>query len=218
VIDILRARRLDVRSVDLPSAHGAPGADLHVDAAVVRAVLDDLDDAVLVGHSYGGAVVTEAGAHPNVRHLVYLAAFALTENESLFAAGTDDADTARLDHTGRPDVGGALRTVTEGTTVVAPEAAQELLYNCCPDDVAADAIRRLTPQAMVTFGQSPTAVAWRDRPSTYAVCTEDNAVHPGLQQILARRAGRTVEWPADHSPFLSRPDLVADLLTEIAAG
>jgi pimeloyl-ACP methyl ester carboxylesterase len=218
VIDILRARRLDVRSVDLPSAHGAPGADLHVDATVVRAVLDDLDDAVLVGHSYGGAVVTEAGAHPHVRHLVYLAAFALTENEALFAAATDDADTAHLDHTGRPDVGAALRSGSAGTTVVAPEAARELFYNCCPADIAADAISRLGPQAMAGFGQSPSAVAWRDRPSTYAVCTQDNAVHPELQRILARRAGRTVEWPADHSPFLSRPELVADLLTEIAAG
>jgi pimeloyl-ACP methyl ester carboxylesterase len=201
-----------------PTEDAVPDADLHGDAAVVRTVLDELESAVLVGHSYGGAVITEAGSHPNVRHLVYLAAFALTENESLLAAGTDDAATAHLDHAGRPDVGAALQTLAPGSTAIRPEAAQELFYNCCADDVATNAIHRLSPQAMVTFGQSPAYVAWRDRPSTYAVCTQDNAVHPELQRILARRAGRVVEWPADHSPFLSTPGLVTDLLAEIAAG
>jgi pimeloyl-ACP methyl ester carboxylesterase len=218
VVDRLAARGIETRTVDLPSAHGGPDADLHGDADVVRNAVDGLPGAVLVGHSYGGAVITEAGTHPMAARLVYVAAFALTETESLHAAGVGEPGIDELDHTGRPDVGGALQPLSGGLTALAPDRAREIFYNTCPDDVAEDAIRRLTPQAMVTFGQSPAAVAWRERPSWYAVCTADNAIHPGLQRILARRADRVVEWEADHSPFLSAPELVADLIADVAAG
>ncbi|MFI5041977.1 MAG: alpha/beta fold hydrolase [Acidimicrobiales bacterium] len=57
---------------------------------------------------------------------------------------------------------------------------------------------------------------WRAKPSTYVVCADDMAVHPDLQRIMARRCGTVLEWPTDHSPFLSRPDLVAGLLVELA--
>ena len=220
VIDRLSARGIRAVAVDLPSARPDrhPDADLHTDADTVRRALDELDDVVLVGHSYGGAVVTEAGVHPHVRHVVYVAAFALDETESLSAAAPEEAAAAQLDHTGRPDAGAAMQPAGDGSTVIRPDLAAELFYNTCPDDVAADAIRRLSAQAMAGFAQSPAAVAWRHRPSTYAVCTEDNAVHPGLQRILAARTTSTVEWPTDHSPFLSQPDLVADLVAAIATG
>jgi hypothetical protein len=68
---------------------------------------------------------------------------------------------------------------------------------------------------MVALQQQPAAVAWRARPSTYVVCTEDFGVHPDLQRVLARRCTTTVEWPASHSPFLSMPDRLVDLLTAI---
>jgi hypothetical protein len=71
---------------------------------------------------------------------------------------------------------------------------------------------------MSTFVQNVEQCGWRDRPSTYAVCTHDNAVHPDLQRILARRATQSVEWECDHSPFLSQPDLVCELLLGIALG
>ena len=70
---------------------------------------------------------------------------------------------------------------------------------------------------MGNFGQSPAAVAWRERPSTYVVCTEDQAIHPGLQEVLARRCTNRVVWPAGHSPFLSHPELVSALLVELAS-
>jgi hypothetical protein len=75
----------------------------------------------------------------------------------------------------------------------------------------------LGPQLKASLSQSPRLVAWRDRSSTYAVCAQDNAVHPDLQRILARRCTRTVEWASGHSPFLSHPDWVADLLAKRAA-
>jgi pimeloyl-ACP methyl ester carboxylesterase len=93
-----------------------------------------------------------------------------------------------------------------------------LFYNDCPDEVADWAVERLGPQRIETLSQAPRAVAWRQRPSTYAVCTADNIVHPGLQRTLARRADNVVEWPTGHSPFLSRPDLVAELLAQVAWG
>ena len=78
------------------------------------------------------------------------------------------------------------------------------------------ATKQLGPQSLASLGQSPAAIGWREKPSTYAVCTDDMAVHPGLQRILARRCSQTVDWPASHSPFLSRPNLVADLIADLA--
>jgi pimeloyl-ACP methyl ester carboxylesterase len=105
-----------------------------------------------------------------------------------------------------------IHGLDDGTATVDYEGGRILFYNNCSDEVADWAARRLGPQPMETLSQVPGAVAWRHRPSTYAVCTADNIVHPDLQRILARRANRVVEWPTGHSPFLSRPELVADLL------
>jgi pimeloyl-ACP methyl ester carboxylesterase len=58
--------------------------------------------------------------------------------------------------------------------------------------------------------------AWRDTPSTYVVCSEDRAVHPELQRVMAKRCTESLEWPTAHSPFLNRPDLVAELLVDLA--
>jgi pimeloyl-ACP methyl ester carboxylesterase len=90
------------------------------------------------------------------------------------------------------------------------------LYADCTTDDAAKAVDRLGPQQIATLRGVVTQAAWHDIPSTYVVCTEDRAVGPGLQRVLARRCTRTIEWPTSHSPFLSRPELVANLLIELA--
>jgi pimeloyl-ACP methyl ester carboxylesterase len=61
-------------------------------------------------------------------------------------------------------------------------------------------------------------VAWRTTPSTYVVCANDLAIHPDLQRLLAKRCTASVEWPVGHSPFLSAPGLVTDLVAELAGG
>jgi hypothetical protein len=66
------------------------------------------------------------------------------------------------------------------------------------------------------FTTPVTKVAWRDRPSTYAVCANDRAVHPELQRVLAARCTTSVEWPTGHSPFLPHPELVVDLVAGLA--
>ncbi|HEV2309230.1 MAG TPA: alpha/beta fold hydrolase, partial [Acidimicrobiia bacterium] len=91
VVERLRANHVEALAIDLPG-HGTstePLGDLSVDAAALRSVLDDLEDAVVCGHSYGGAVISEGAAdHPAVRHLVYLAAIVLDVGESCSASVT----------------------------------------------------------------------------------------------------------------------------------
>lgn len=182
-----------------------PLTDLGGDVAVVRSVLDGLDGpAVLVGHSYGGAVVTAAGTHPAVRELVYVAAFQLDEGESVSRVlpGEEFGQTA---------LGTALR-VDGGAVAFDPALAAELLYHDVPTAVADAATARLRPVGRALFRAVPAAVAWREVASTFAVCGEDRVVHPSLQRAMAARATSTVEWAAGHCVLLSRPALVADLV------
>jgi pimeloyl-ACP methyl ester carboxylesterase len=216
VLPLLRDAGVDTTTVDLPSRVD-PSGDLQADAAHVRSVLDGCaGDAVLLGHSYGGAVVTEAGVHPAVAELVYLCAFALDAGESCMTAAAEQSAAAGLSHEGRPDVGAAIVTAEDGTATLRASGAKECLYNRCDADTAEWAVSHLTPQPIGTLGQSPGAIAWRERPSTYVVCTDDNIVHPELQRMMASRSTSSVEWPTDHSPFLSGPNLVAELLIELA--
>ena len=217
VVSRLAQAAISTIAVDLPGHGAGSGAfgDLHDDAARVCDVLADLDgDAVLLGHSYGGAVITQAGTHPAVRHLVYLCAFPLDLGESCAAAAADEA--AGLSHDRRPNLADAFVSHSDGTTTLNPDGAARCLYNDCDPETLRWALSQLGPHPMVTLGQAPNAVAWRERPSTYVVCTNDMAVHPDLQRILARRCTAGVEWPTSHSPFASRPDLVAELLAELA--
>ena len=206
-------------AVDLPG-HGAdPGAlgDLHADAARVRQVLDEQDGpVVLVGHSYGGAVITEAGDHPGVGHLVYVCALALDSGETCISAAGEEAAAATISHAGRPDLAAGFVPATDGTVTVDPSVAAAALYNDCDVDTVTWALARLGPQPLVTLQQTPSAVAWRTRPSTYAVCGDDMAIRPDLQRLMAKRCSTAVEWDTDHSPFLSRPELVVDLLADLA--
>ncbi len=176
-------------------------------AADTRTVLDALDavgrPAVLVGHSYGGAVVTGAGVHPLVRELVYLAAFQLDEGESVSRTGFADLPDTRL--------GEALRASGD-EVALDPVLGPQLLYRDAPADLAAAAAARLRPVGRAVFRGVPGTVAWRSVPSTYAVCTADEVVHPDRQRAMAGRATRTVTWDCGHSPLLTRPGAVAELI------
>jgi pimeloyl-ACP methyl ester carboxylesterase len=204
-------------AVDLPG-HGSTGSgfsDLHGDA---QAVIDVVDGQaalgrtapVLVGHSYGGAVITEVAARrSDVSHLVYLAAFALETGESVMSA---------LSAMPKRDVGlsGAMRPGADGKSILDPVAAIPALYGACDPNVAAAAVSRLSPQPMATMVQPVTGSPLATVPSTYVVCTQDDAVHPDHQRIMAQRCRDVVTFDTDHSPFASMTTETADLLERIA--
>lgn len=203
----LSALRVPSLAVDLPLT------TLDEDVAVVRAALDQLNGpVVLVGHSYGGAVITGAGVHPKVRGLVYVAGYQLDEGESVSRVLPDDGlPTSRL-----PE---ALRVDAElGTVDLDPRLGPALLYSDADPERARAAARRLRPVSRALFGGVLAEIAWRMVSSTYVVCTADEVVHPALQIAMARRATRSVEWSCGHNPALTRPDALADLLASEAAG
>lgn len=193
-----------------------PLTGLHDDAdAVWRALDQAAAPVVLVGHSYGGAVITEAGAHPATRHLVVIAGFPLHADESAWTVGSNEPSAASLDYAGRLDLASML-TESHGSTRFDPDGACEAFYDDCRPEVAAWASARLRATAWAALRSTPRTVAWHGVPSTYVVCSRDRAVHPGLQRILARRTTARIEWPTSHSPFLSRPGLVARCLGDLA--
>jgi pimeloyl-ACP methyl ester carboxylesterase len=162
---------------------------------------------VLCGHSYGGAVITEAGNEPMVGQLVYLCAFAVAEGYS-----TAHPADQPLPRTGLP-VG--LHVAEDGIATFDVSLARDTFYGDCePADVEL-ARTRLRPMAADGLTAPVTRAAWRNVPSLYAVCTNDMAIHPSGQRMLAAHCSEVVEWPSSHSPFLSQPTVVADLLVTL---
>ena len=151
-------------------------------------MLDGIDgDVVLVGHSYGGVVITDAGVHPAVRHLVYVAAFAVDADESAANAVVDEAAAAAIEFP-KPGLPDAMQFHDDGMCTLAPEGVAAFLYNDCDPATQQWATERVGAQPMVTLRRSrPRAVAWRERPSTYVLCEKDLGVPASLQAILARR-------------------------------
>jgi pimeloyl-ACP methyl ester carboxylesterase len=191
------------------------GPDVPADAAAVTAALDGLGPsakAVLVGHSYGGAVVTAAGTHPAVERLVYLCAFAPDADETVLGLARDHEEPG--------DLAAVVRIHDDGTSTLDPELAPAALYGDCPPADVERAVGLLRLQHGKTLSTPPGVAAWRERPTTYVVCGADRAVPPSLQRSMAARIPDVaiVEWPdSSHSPFLSRPAEVADLLVALAS-
>jgi pimeloyl-ACP methyl ester carboxylesterase len=221
VVDGLTAEGIKVVAVDLPG-HGVddprPIGGLHGDAAHVRDVLRDTPGPiVLVGHSYGGAVISEAAAvRPDdpvdVAHLVYLAAVVPDVGEGIGGATAEvPADVGEFTITS------AFVPNDDGTAIrVADESVREIFYHDCSDDDLAFAQARLSPQSTQSFADILEGAAWRDLPSTYVVCTDDHTVPPPLQRMNAARTGDAVEMDTSHSPFFSQPQLVVDVLARLA--
>jgi len=216
VVPLLEAADIPTVAVDLPG-HGAstePLGDLYTHAAFVHDLLDGIDGpTVLCGHSYGGAGISEAAAGvDSVRHLVYLCAIVPEIGETL---GTVMADTVTPEQ-GRSELSSAMQVHDDNTMTLDLDAAVPVFYDDCGDDDIAAARKQISEHSAVSFAQPLRAAAWHDIPSTYVICTEDRAINPEFQRALATRTTASVEWPTSHSPFFSRPDLVADLLIGLA--
>ncbi|HEX4982291.1 MAG TPA: alpha/beta fold hydrolase [Ilumatobacteraceae bacterium] len=213
----LDRRGLPSYAVDLPG-HGLstlPLGDLHGDAEHVATVLAGIgDEVVLVGHSYGGAVVTHASgsAHAiadHVAHLVYLTAFALDDGESVW--GFTRSRPRRAVALDAAVLGG-----DDGTSRLDPDAAPAALYAMCPPAAVGAAVARLGPQPVASFQQPVTGSPRATIPSTYVKCTADQAIHIELQDELAARCDHVVTFESDHSPFMAMPVAVADVLEPLA--
>ena len=105
----------------------------------------------------------------------------------------------------------------DGTMGIKAELAPAAFMQDCDEETVTEALKRLTRQPLAAFEQAPRSVAWREKPSTYVVCTEDRATPPEAQRGYARRADRVVELLSGHHPMLSRPELLARVLAEAAA-
>jgi pimeloyl-ACP methyl ester carboxylesterase len=199
-------QRLDDAGIE-SVAVDLPLTSLADDVAVTRAALATFDrPAVLVGHSYGGAVITGAGTAPSVRHLIYLAAFQLDTGESVSRTLPDREIPGTR-------VGEAFRM--DGELVwLEPELSAELMYHDADPQVAAAAMARLRPVQRAVFSGVPDEIAWHTVPSTYAVSARDEVVNPQLQRAMAERATASLEWACGHSAPVVRPDEVASLIAE----
>jgi pimeloyl-ACP methyl ester carboxylesterase len=198
VVSRLSGDGLAVVAVDLPSV--TSGGDMYDDARAVREVLDATPgDKVVVGHSYGGIVITEGAAGAEgVRHLVYLTAFMLDEGESLADVAGRTPPAWQV-----PDANGRTMSV---------QGPQEVFYNTCAPAIADAAAARLRPHTIASFVQPVRSVAWRDIPSTYVICDLDNAIPVPAQEAMSAHASTTHRLDSDHSPFLTDPDAVAGLI------
>jgi pimeloyl-ACP methyl ester carboxylesterase len=184
--------------------------DLRGDAAFVRDVVDGIDGPiVLCGHSYGGAVVTEASAGVDaVAHLVFVAAVVPEEGESHGAIlERHGNDTEIMGHV-RPD--------GEGTATLDREGVLSSLFHDVEPDVAARAAARLDAHRLAALQQPVTAAGWRERPASYVMCSADRALALPIQRLLADRTGERFELRSGHSPFLSMPARLAGILAAVA--
>jgi hypothetical protein len=103
---------------------------------------------------------------------------------------------------------------SDGLMSVSAGWGSKLFYSDCPPEVAADAESRLQPQSVASFGQEVTTTTWRTIHSTYFICTDDQSVAPAAQRRWAQLVHDSVEIRSGHSPMLSRPQHVADLIAE----
>jgi pimeloyl-ACP methyl ester carboxylesterase len=186
-----------------------PTLSLAGDVAVTHRVLDSLDGpAVLVGHSYGGAVITEAGNHANVAALAYIAAFAPDKGESVGTLVADPAPGAPVPPI-LPPVDGFL-FLDRGK--FAASFAADL-----PAAQTAFMADSQVPWGVDALGGVISEPAWRTKPSWYLVATDDRMIPPPVQRVMSERAGSAVtETPGSHAVYVSNPAAVAAVIAQAA--
>src|SRR3954449_9116258 len=182
---------------------------LESDVETVHQVLDAQDGpAILVGHSYGGVVVTEAGRHERVAGLVYIAAFAPDAGESVNALIADPPPGAPVP---------PIQPPVDGFLFLDREKFAEAFAADLPAGDAAFMADSQVPWGVEALNGAVSEPAWRSKPSWYLVATDDRMIPPPAQRAMSARAGSTVaEAPGSHSIYVSRPQPVADLIAQAA--
>lgn len=188
-----------------------PTESLDGDVAATRAMIDSVDGPViLVGHSYGGVVVTEAGNHANVVGLVYVAAFAPDVGESVAALIANPAPGTPVP---------PIRPANPGFVLLDREKFAASFAADLDEEQAAFMADSQIPWGIPAMEGKARAASWKEKPSWYLVATDDRMIPPAAQRLMAERAGATtVELPGSHSIYVSQAVGVAKLISEAANG
>jgi pimeloyl-ACP methyl ester carboxylesterase len=188
-----------------------PTLTLADDVAVTkRALSAQKGPAILVGHSYGGVVITESGTHPNVAGLVYITAFAPDKGESVNALIANPPPGAPVPPILPPQDGFLFLDKTKFHASFAGDLDQETAAFMADSQV---------PWGVDALGGAVTVPAWRTKPSWYLVATEDKMIPPDAQRFMSKRAGSTVtEAKGSHSIYVSQPKAVASIIEKAAQG
>jgi pimeloyl-ACP methyl ester carboxylesterase len=187
-------------AVPLPSCGetGEKVGDLYADVDACRRAIAEVDGpVVLCGHSYGGMIITEAGADERVTQLLYVTSV------------MPDAGQSQAELIGS-EPAPWLQPSDDGTVGVDPDMIREFFLQDCDETTTEQAVGRLTRQSLAPFTQPPRQIAWQQKPATYFVCTEDLATPAEVQRRRVKANTRLVEFSAGHHPFLSRPDEFAE--------
>jgi pimeloyl-ACP methyl ester carboxylesterase len=186
-----------------------PTQSLEGDVEATRQVLDDMDgDVVLVGHSYGGVVITEAGTHPSVSALVYIAAFAPDKGESVNTLIANPPPGAPVP---------PILPPRDGYLHLDRDRFHASFAGDLPAAQAAFMADSQVPWGVAALEGAVTDPAWRVKPSWYLVATDDRMIPPPAQRAMAERAGATVtEVLGSHSVYVSQPKAVASLIKQAA--
>lgn len=200
---------LNKRGFDDLHAVENPLTSLADDAERTRKMVEQIDGPVLlVGHSYGGAVITESGDLPNVAGLVYIAAFAPDAGES----------PGQISQENPPAAFDNIAPDSDGYLWIKQDAFHEsFAQDLTPEEALVMAVTQKAPLGS-TFGDTVTAPAWRAKPSWYQVSTADRMIHPDNERRMAQRMNprKTIELDAGHASLASQPGPVTDLIEAAA--
>ena len=188
-----------------------PTSSLADDVAATKRVLSgETKPVILVGHSYGGVVITEAGNDPKVAGLVYIAAFAPDKGESVAALIKNPVPGAPVPPILPPQDGYLLLDKAKFAASFAADLPKEKADFMANSQV---------PWGLDALNGAISEPAWKSKPSWYLVATDDRMIPPPAQQLMSKRAGSTVvEVKGSHAVYVSKPEEVAALIRKAAAG
>ncbi len=203
IVELAKKGYTSIKAVELPLTSLADDAE-----RTRKMIAQQTGPVLLVGHSYGGAVITEAGDQPNVIGLVYIAAFAPDAGESPGGITQEHPPVAAPN----------LAPDSDGYLWVKPELFREsFCQDLTSDEGLVMSVTQKAPLAS-TFGDAITAPAWKNKPSWYQISSEDRMIAPENQKRMSARLGarRVITLASSHASLASQPVQVTDLIDEAA--
>jgi pimeloyl-ACP methyl ester carboxylesterase len=205
VIPLLQTKGFRVKSVGIPLTSFADDV-----AATKRAIAAEDGPLILVGHSYGGLVITEAGNDPKVAGLVYVAAFAPDANQTITEIGKPFP----------PPLGSTkLKPLSDGFLLLSADGVETAFAQDLGSEEKALLVAVQPQTSGSIFGAKPTVAAWHNKPSWYIVASNDNMIAPEQEKSMAKQLNATTTTlPSSHVVMLSHPKEVAKVIEDAAVG